>query len=62
MRSLALLVLLAGCTAAQGYHTGQAWQRSQCSRIPDKAEYDRCMASTGGSYDQYKRQAEAEPK
>jgi hypothetical protein len=51
-----LAALLAGCTAEQGYNAGQAWQRNQCAAIPDKADYERCIANTGGSYDQYKRE------
>ena len=53
---LIVLILVAGCSAEQAYNTGQAWQRNQCAGIVDKAEYDRCIANTGGSYDQYKRE------
>jgi hypothetical protein len=53
-----LACLLAACSAEQGYNAGQAWQRNQCARIPDKAEYDRCMSNTGGSYESYKRETE----
>ena len=52
---LILLILMAGCSAEQAYNTGQAWQRNQCAGIPDKAEYDRCVGNTGGSYESYKR-------
>jgi hypothetical protein len=66
-RLLAALPLLAAmslcaCTTEQAYGTGQAWQRNQCSRIPDKAEYDRCMSATNASYEAYKRQRETERK
>ena len=50
------ILVLAGCSAEQGYNAGQAWQRNQCSRIADKAEYDRCMASASMSHDTYKRE------
>ena len=61
MRSVLFLVLsavtlLAGCTAEQRYASAQGWQRNQCARIPDKTEYDRCMASTAATYDEYQRQ------
>ena len=39
----AMLLVLAGCTPDQRYGMGQAWQQNQCSKIPDKVEYDRCM-------------------
>ncbi len=47
---------LAGCTAEQAYGAGQAWQRNQCSRLPDKADFDRCMKKTDTTYDSYKGQ------
>ena len=53
---LIILALVAGCSAEQAYNTGQAWQRNQCAGIADKAEYDRCVAGTGGSYDSYRRE------
>lgn len=62
--SMPLLVALplSGCTAEQAYGTAQAWQRNQCNRLPDKAEFDRCMSKTDTTYDSYKRQREPEPK
>jgi len=32
------------------------WQRNQCARVPDRAEYDRCMADANRSYHSYKRE------
>jgi hypothetical protein len=63
MKALLALPLLAAmslsaCTAEQAYGTGQAYQRNQCSRLPDKAEYDRCMSGTSTSYETYKRERE----
>lgn len=55
MKTFLLALLLAGCSAEQAYNAGQAWQRNQCAGIPDKAEYDRCTANAGGSYDAYQR-------
>jgi len=53
---------LSACTHEQLYGTGQAWQRNQCTRIPDKAEFDRCMAAASTSYDSYKKQTESAKK
>lgn len=53
---------LCACTTEQAYDTGQAWQRNQCSRIPDRAEYDRCMSGTSTGYESYKRQRETGQK
>jgi len=48
------------CTTERVYETGQAYQRNQCGRIPDKAEYDRCVGNASTTYDTYKRQTGAE--
>ena len=58
MRIIVLALVLAGCSGEQAYNAGQNWQRNQCTRLPDKAEYDRCMASANASYDSYKRETE----
>ncbi|HYS56585.1 MAG TPA: hypothetical protein VEM34_00400 [Burkholderiales bacterium] len=57
---MALLVALSlsACTTEQAYYTGQAWQRNQCNKLPDKAEFDRCMSKTSTTYESYKRQTE----
>jgi len=60
MLLLAAVQLLASCSSEQAYSAGQNWQRNQCARIPDRAEYDRCMVDASRSYDTYKR--ETEPK
>jgi hypothetical protein len=62
-----VLVLLAvsslpACTAEQVYGSGQAWQQNQCGKIPDKAEYDRCMSKANTTYDSYRRHTEPEQK
>lgn len=49
---------LAACTARQAYGSAQAWQRNECKKLPDKAEYDRCMSSAATDYETYKRQTE----
>ena len=49
---------LSACSAEQGYNAAQGWQQNQCNKIPDKAEFDRCMSRAGTSYESYKRQTE----
>jgi hypothetical protein len=60
----ALLVALAlpACSTEQLYGSAQAWQRNQCSKIPDKTEFDRCMAKADTTYESYKRQTESAQK
>ena len=56
--TLLAALYISGCTAEQAYGTAQAYQRNQCNKLPDKAEYDRCMSRTDTTYDSYKRQGE----
>jgi hypothetical protein len=61
------LVLLAAlsisaCTMEEIYTSGRDWQRSQCVKILDQAEYDRCMRDADLAYDAYKEQKELEEK
>ena len=64
-RTLSLLavalaaVATAGCSNRALYQTVQGWQQQECRRIADAAERQRCMASTAGSYDDYRRAREA---
>jgi len=62
-KSLVLLVLAAaalpGCSSRAVYQTVQGWQQQECRRLADAAERQRCMASTAGSYDDYRRAREA---
>ena len=46
---------LSACTTEQLYGSAQGWERNQCSKIPDKADFDRCMARASTSYESYKR-------
>jgi len=55
---IAALCGLSGCTTEQAYSSAQGWQQNQCSKIPDKAEFDRCMSKANTSYESYKRQTE----
>lgn len=56
------ILLLAGCTAERAYDTGQAWQRNQCNKLPEKVEFDRCMSKANASYESYKQQTEPAQK
>ena len=57
------LLMLSACTSEHAYTAGQAWQRNQCNRAPDKSEVDRCVSDTAtGDYESYKRQTEATRK
>ena len=49
---------LSACTTEQAYNSAQGWQQNQCNKIPDKAEFDRCMSKASTSYESYKRQTE----
>ena len=51
-------MFLSACTTEQAYYTAQGWKRNQCNKLPDKAEFDRCMSDTDTAYESYKRQAE----
>jgi hypothetical protein len=64
MRSTHLLTLLgacalgAACSSQQTYATGQAWQQSECNKIIDMQDRERCMARTRESYDSYQRRVD----
>jgi hypothetical protein len=57
-----LAVTFSACTAERAYYSAQGWQRNQCDKLPDRAEFDRCMSKASATYESYKRQAEPEPK
>jgi hypothetical protein len=61
---MALLVamFLSACTTEQAYLSAQGWQHSQCNKLPDKAEFDRCMSNANTTYESYKRQTAPERK
>lgn len=46
---------LPACTTEQVYASGQAWQRSQCAKLLERWEYERCMRDADLAYDEYKR-------
>ncbi len=49
-------LLLSACSTEQAYNAGQAWQRNQCSALPDKAKYDRCISRAGTGYETWRRE------
>jgi len=53
-------VLLPACTTAEIYDSGRAWQRSQCAKIVDRWEYERCMRDADLAYEEYKKRKEDE--
>lgn len=60
---LALAALLfvssvAACSSEQMYNSAHGWRQNQCTKIVDKAEYDRCMAQADAPYGSYKQQQE----
>ena len=60
--ALLAALVLPGCTAERAYGSAQMYQQNQCSRIPDKAEFDRCMSRASTPYDSYKNQNESGQK
>ena len=50
---------LAACSSRAVYQTVQGWQQQECRKLPDAAERQRCLASTAGSYEDYRRAREA---
>ncbi len=52
-------LVLVGCSSQQLYGAGQAWQRSECQRIVNAEERNRCMQSTARSHDEYLKEAAA---
>jgi predicted chitinase len=45
---LAVLVLVAACTPAQVETSAREWAQSDCNRIADAVERNRCMARADG--------------
>lgn len=59
---LVLLVAAASvvaCSSPRLYGAGQGWQRTECTRLPDPAQRQRCLSSSAMSYDEYQRQQAA---
>lgn len=51
--------MLAGCSAEQAYSGGQAWQRTECNRLPDGLERTRCLERADTAYETYRKEKEA---
>jgi|EndMetStandDraft_7_1072992.scaffolds.fasta_scaffold89589_2 hypothetical protein len=49
----------AACSSQQFYGSGQEWQRTECYKINDLQERNRCLKSANTSYEEYQRQADA---
>ena len=61
--ALALALALPACTTEEFYSAGQSYQRSQCAKIVDRMEYQRCLSDADLAYEEYKRRkAEEEAK
>lgn len=58
--ALAAVLVLAACTTEEFYSAGQSYQRSQCEKIVDRMEYERCIRDADLAYDEYKRRKEEE--
>lgn len=50
---------LAACSAEQVYSGGQAWQRTECNRLPDGLERTRCLERADTSYETYRKEKAA---
>ena len=57
-----ILLVAPGCSWQLAYYTGQAWQRSSCTRLVEQTERDRCLSNANMSYDDYRRQTEGAKK
>ena len=58
----ATLLLQVGCSSKELYGAGQQWRRSECSRIDDRDERNRCERSAATSYESYKSQTDTARK
>jgi prophage tail gpP-like protein len=52
-------LVLAACSSQQTYGLGQGWQRTECNKMPDADQRQRCMASAAMSFDEFQRQVQA---
>ena len=50
--------LSAACSSQQSYATGQAWQQTECNKIIDMQDRERCMVRARESYDSYQRRVD----
>ncbi len=57
--ALSAVIGCVSCSSHQMYGAGQEWQKTECNKIVDIQERNRCMSSARTSYDEYRRQSEA---
>ncbi len=53
--------VLTGCAAGLLPRSGEAWQRTECAKLADAAERQRCLASTARTYEEFRRQSGGTP-
>jgi hypothetical protein len=46
--------LAAGCTSEQIYNSAQGWRRSECYKLVDLAQRERCLKEADRPYDAYR--------
>ncbi|MDP3084157.1 MAG: hypothetical protein Q8N44_10770 [Rubrivivax sp.] len=51
------LALLAGCSPQQLLRQGQSWQQTECRRLADLAEQQRCLRSSAAGFEAYQAEA-----
>lgn len=54
---LIILALLSACSSQEMYEAIQRDQRQQCQTLPE-TEFERCMARTAQSFEDYSRERE----
>lgn len=52
------LVMLSGCSSHAAYDAIQERNKVECMNLPE-AEYEKCMARSGESYDRYEAERKA---
>jgi hypothetical protein len=57
--ALLAVPFITACSSRQMYGSGQGWQRTECNKISDLQERNRCLKSANTSYEEYQRQADA---
>lgn len=54
--------LLAGCSSQQLYAAGRQSQKSECNKLREHAQRDRCHQDANMSHDAYRRATEPQSK
>ncbi len=59
-RGLVLIVLsivvVAGCSGRQIYHSAAGWRQNECQKILEDGERARCMQQANKDYDTYRKE------